>query len=1288
MIIRSIIHKFESLRLFIRQTDIFKDTSKILKVVRCAKIQNKLPGSYTLLVLLCLLPLSLAQAQIQIDGSLGSAQSLSGPDYVIHEELGKRAGNNLFHSFSEFSIRENESATFKGASEITNVISRVTGEKPSTINGLLKSEIVDANLYFINPEGVLFGANASLSINGSFHASTADFIRLGDESLFYSKPLQSEVLSTAAPNAFGFFGESTGTILVDGSQLNLDDKATLSLVGGKVTIEDDTSIHIPQGQINVVGVDSAGEAVFDRSGGHQDLDAHAFARLNTVNIVNRNTLNADGEGGGRVVIRGGQLVLKDSVISARTTGETDGAGVDIAADHFDLVRSRLDTTTTESGNAGEILMDTKTLVLNGIGESDGVGLFANSADLAAPDAEQDVVNSGRAGTIKITADQLKVLGEVAIETTAGAPEHMGMIDLSTSELTLDAFDAEFQFNEGIGKIIRFTDGNIVLDGSLHPDREGDVLTGPNYEITADMGRTSGNNLFHSFRDFFVDEGERVTFLGPEAGSATVSNIITRVTGDNATNIYGDITSDIPEADLYFINPNGLFFGSGATLNLPGSFHIGTADYLAFQDGERFNVSVPDDSIPDSNELRAYGFNDEEIGKITLEGRLFLNDSETFSLIGGDLYLWDNSRVVARSGHINLVSVQSTGEASIVNGSNDLDVSEFSALGDIAIVDYAAVNVNGRRGTDKAVGRLLVRGNDLTLDNDGEIRARNRGEKGGGSVDVGISGDFFIGKESGIEISGDGILGQISVEANTVTIDGTGQRGFTGFDVAQEGSAAQDLGIVNLTLTVAETLNFINGGIIDLVTSGSGESGSAVITANNLTIDGKGTIPTGIFSGTRTQSNGGSIDVTVNESLEIINAGSIVVSTWGPGDGGTATIKAGALTLDSKGSQDTGIYSSANSSGNGGNLIIEVDRSFKIFDGGRISSPTFGTGDAGTITIRANDLTIDGKTIPTGISSFGFDSTGNGGSIDITVNELFEIIDIAIINVSGFGTGNAGEINIRAKGDINISGAIDYSDIPSIGASAETTSAGNLNILAGGNVRIENASLSISAEQENFDVNDLDSFQQSALRVEAGDSIHIKNSVLSTDAGTIGSERGAGGNIYLLAPTEIWLENSTLLAQAGYAGGNVFIDPLRYIVISSDVIAQANVQGGNYSVIVTEPFGWIQSADSLVDLSGEQSGSVLSNTSPFDLGAELSDLDTDFLNVKDWISKPCEFRLGGAGSSFIKNGWRGVSNNTDDFLPSEPILLADYNFSEAEPVDDEWLREAIFPELNDGCDECQ
>lgn len=1210
----------------------------------------------------CVFPflLSFANAQIQTDGSLGSAQTLRGPNYVINEDLGRRAGNNLFHSFGEFNIHGGESATFNGTSDIVNVIGRVTGGKLSTIDGLLKSEIPNANLYLINPAGLLFGPNASLSINGSFHTSTADFMRLGDADLFYSEPLQGEILSTAAPTAFGFFEASKGSITVAGSQLDLDDKATLSLVGGNVTIEDDARIHIPQGQINVVGVHSVGEAVFDVSAAdYQDLDVNDPARLNNVSITNSSELNVDGEGGGRIVIRGGQLVLKESAISARTTGKADGAGVHITADHLDFVRSRLDTTTTGSGSAGEILLDAETLAFSGLGESGGVGLFANSVALVNPeDAGPGIASSGKAGIINITADQVDVLGDIAIEATAVLPENIGMIDLSTPELTLDGFDAEFQFNEGIGEIIRFTDGNIVLDGSLHPDRDGDVLTGPNYEITADMGRTSGNNLFHSFRDFFVDEGERVTFLGPEAGSATVSNIIARVTGENATNIYGDLITDIPEADLYLINPNGLFFGPSATLNLPSSFNAGTADYLDLVDGGRFDVSFPDESIFDGSELRAYGFRDDEIGEIIVEGRLFLNDTVfmseniTISLIGGNLQLRDDSRVAAFSGQVNLVSLRSEGEVSIVNGSNDLDVSGFSVLGDISIVDDSAVSATNSDFNSPA-GRLFVRGNDLRLDNNGELRARNFGNTAGGSIDVHIVGDFFIEKESGIEMGGVGILGKISIEAENITIDGAGQEGFTGIEIGQLGET--NGGENNLIIKANQTLNILNGGEINTSTTSAGNAGSITVQAKNLVINGLGT---GILalSAINTTGNSGEIDITVEEQLYILNGGLINTSTFGVGNAGSITVRAKALTIDGQGFGFVGIGSIAgpHATSNGGDLDISVTEQLKIINSGIIDTSTFGAGDAGSITIRAKNLTIDGQDSNlTGIGSVAVsDFNSNGGNLDIIVTERFESI-------------NGGAIS----------------------AFAETGNAGNLRILAGDNIHIENSSLSISAGQENFDVNDLDDFQQPELRLEAGNSIRIENSILSTDAGVLGSGRGAGGDIYLIAPTEIRLENSTLLAQAGYAGGNVLIDPIRYIVISSDVIAQADVLGGNYSVIVTAPSGWIQSADSLINLSGEQSGTILSNVSPFDLGAELSDLDAEFLNVEDWVSQPCKFRLGGSGSSFIVTGWRGVVNKTDDFLPSELILLADYELSETELIAEESLRKLMFPDVDNDCEDC-
>jgi len=112
-------------------------------------------------------------AQIATDGSAGPKLDLPRPDYDIGADLGRRAGRNLFHSFERFSLDAGERATFSGPDDIRNVISRVTGGARSDIDGTLRSTIPGADFYFLNPAGVMFGPNASLDLQGSFHVSTA-----------------------------------------------------------------------------------------------------------------------------------------------------------------------------------------------------------------------------------------------------------------------------------------------------------------------------------------------------------------------------------------------------------------------------------------------------------------------------------------------------------------------------------------------------------------------------------------------------------------------------------------------------------------------------------------------------------------------------------------------------------------------------------------------------------------------------------------------------------------------------------------------------------------------------------------------------------------------------------------------------------------------------------------------------------------------------------------------------------------------------------------------------------
>ena len=122
---------------------------------------------------------NLVRAQIVPDGTLGAESSVVTPDVEINGiksdriDGGATRGANLFHSFQDFNVGEGRGAYFSNPTAIENILSRVTGSNLSEILGTL-GVLGDANLFFINPNGIVFGSNASLDVRGSFVGSTAD----------------------------------------------------------------------------------------------------------------------------------------------------------------------------------------------------------------------------------------------------------------------------------------------------------------------------------------------------------------------------------------------------------------------------------------------------------------------------------------------------------------------------------------------------------------------------------------------------------------------------------------------------------------------------------------------------------------------------------------------------------------------------------------------------------------------------------------------------------------------------------------------------------------------------------------------------------------------------------------------------------------------------------------------------------------------------------------------------------------------------------------------------------
>ncbi len=250
---------------------------------------------------------------------------------------------------------------------------------------------------------------------------------------------------------------------------------------------------------------------------------------------------------------------------------------------------------------------------------------------------------------------------------------------------------------------------VVKDGSLPFTSAGNVpLTGNDYTIDASAGYLNGGNLFHSFTTFNIEAGNSATFTG----GAGIDNVVTRITGSQASTIDGSLVSTIPDANFWLLNPNGVVFGNGSSINVLGSFHASSADYLRMQDGARFYVHEPavcPTCVLTSEPPAAFGFLPETAsarGAIDVTNtRLAVPTGEALSLVGGDVNL-QAARLTAIDGRIQVVSVAENGE--VVYNDQIIDHTDAPLLGNLQ-VDLSAFDTG--QGSQ---GSLLLQAGNVEL----------------------------------------------------------------------------------------------------------------------------------------------------------------------------------------------------------------------------------------------------------------------------------------------------------------------------------------------------------------------------------------------------------------------------------------------------------------------------------------------------------------------------------------------------------------------------------------------
>ena len=420
-----------------------------------------------LLFITNLLIFSPLHAEIITDGTLGAKLNLPGTDFQVDAKLGQQHGGNLFHSFQEFNLQSHESATFSGPDSVQNVISRVTGGNPSNIDGLIRSTIPNADVYFLNPYGIMFGPNAKLDVQGGFHASTADYLRLGDDGEFNARQPGDSFLTVAPIESFGFLTDTPATITTQDSILSVPPLKPLSLIGGHLEFQGTLPVQFDElniyatfatsllkttgGTLNLAAIGSSGEVLVDNN----ELTLNGLGGNIT---LNHTLIDTSSLGSGNLNIRGARLQMQESTLQTNTLGDFDGGIMDIqltdslyaTSDPNRLGLQAFSSKALGSGRGGSITIQVPDLTLN------RVGLLSNP------------MTEAKGGNINIEVARLSLLEGAGISNSTVGGESGTLTVEATESILVSGYTP----GSGIRNGVPFVDWPSYIDASAFSAKPG------------------------------------------------------------------------------------------------------------------------------------------------------------------------------------------------------------------------------------------------------------------------------------------------------------------------------------------------------------------------------------------------------------------------------------------------------------------------------------------------------------------------------------------------------------------------------------------------------------------------------------------------------------------------------------------------------------------------------------------------------------------------------------------------------------------------------------------------
>lgn len=755
---------------------------------------------------------------------------------------------------------------------------------------------------------------------------------------------------------------------------------------------------------------------------------------------------------------------------------------------------------------------------------------------------------------------------------------------------------------------------VITDGTVGASL---TLQGPHYAIKATLGQQRGAHLFHSFEQFNLDAGESATFSGP----TTVNNIISRVTGGLPSSIDGTLRSTIPNANLYFLNPYGLLLGPNATLDTTGSVHLTTADTLIFSDSSQFSAKNPSTSALTAAPISAFGFIDTPQPISLTNSQLNLLEERTFSFIGGRIDIEGGGIVVpsgriniaslAEAGEVAITALE---DLPVSVATEDLTVrySAIDVTGEgnngvyIRAGQFLLENTTVKADTEgvEDAGRIDVQATTLIATNRGRFRSDTKGAGQGGTIKIQVAGltEFsgeIIDEEGNVDTSGISAIsrkiggngGNIEMTTGTLTLErggfittatyGQGQSGniaihatdaitLAGVDSESRGSfisartygLIENAGVGGMIDLSSKHVQLLDGAYIS-TSARTGAGGEIHIYASDeLILAGENENDiTKITTATRGQGQGGTVRLEANQ-LSLLQGAFILADTRDEGTGGDIIIQSDSLTMEGVDSTGYGgligarTMSEETEAGNGGNIMVSTNL-LKLTDGAQFVTTTFGPGQGGNLTLKAQTLLFTGHDQSEDRFRSGIVTTSEGematagpaGSIDLVVDTL-QLVDMAELNANTFGPGYGGNIHIQAQ-DINL---LDHSEI-----TAESEGAG------------EAGKIALQAEQLHMHDH---SIVATSAKTAGGGNITIANQHLvqvveSQIKTSVHSGVEDGGNITITKPTFIILDRGHLEAQADAGrGGNITLDSDYNITTTDSVISASSKVGIDGEVVVT------------------------------------------------------------------------------------------------------------------------